>query len=510
MGIVLRGLGKTYGTKAVLHGVDLEIANGEIHALLGPNGSGKSTLIGCLSGSIRPDAGTIEIDGAAQPSLTPRAAMKSGTATIYQHFSLVPTLSVMDNLFLGDEVWRGGRIDRRAERAIASELLAEFDRPITPDTMVAVLSTGDRQLVEIAKALRQRPSLLILDEPTAALGENEVGFLMTILRRLRGAGLAILYVTHLLPEVFTLADRVTVLRDGSVVLARPVGELDQTQVIAALAPKMRRDSERLPDRESILGPPVIKLHELSLGWVGPVSLSVERGEILGVFGLLGSGRTEILEAAYGMRRVNGGSMALEGVAYHPRTPRDALRRGIALVPTDRLRQGILDRMTALDNIELPHVARLAKRWMRGRAIERAEFELISSRLSLNPPDPTARAWTFSGGNQQKLVVGRWLSPSAKLNLLLLDEPTQGIDIGARADLYSIIRELARREGRAILFTSSDPEEALALADRIVILRRGRVVAELARGEANEHRLLTLAHGARSVTSGDAVPVVEVP
>jgi ribose transport system ATP-binding protein len=500
MALVVRALVKSYGTKTVLHGVDLDVADGEIHALLGPNGSGKSTLIGCLSGSIRPDSGRIEVAGVTYRSLTPRAAIQTGTATIYQHFSLVPTLSVTDNLFLGEETRRGGRIDRAAESRVTAHLLAPFERPITPATIVGNLSTGDRQLVEIAKALRHRPSLLILDEPTAALGESEVGRLMTILRRLRGEGLAILYVTHLLPEVFALADRVTVLRDGGVVLARPVADLDQAQVIAALAPKMRVDPRfEAPSRPQD-SPAALAVNGLRIGWVGPVEFTLRRGEVLGIFGLLGSGRTEILEAIYGIGRIAAGTIAVNGRPFRPRRPSDALRRGIALVPTDRLRQGILDRLTALDNIELPHVARLAVRLFRRRDRERSEFEQVASRLSLIPDDPDALAWTFSGGNQQKLVVGRWLSPSRRIEVLLLDEPTQGIDVGARADLYRLVRQLAGEDGSSVLFTSSDPQETIALADRVMVLRRGRVIAELDRSAMNERNLLALAHGAEDPRS----------
>jgi ribose transport system ATP-binding protein len=362
-----------------------------------------------------------------------------------------------------------------------------------PDTYVASLSVGDRQLVEIAKALRRRPKLLILDEPTAAIGEHEVSLLMAILKRLRSEGMAILYVTHLLPEVFALADRVTVLRDGQVVLASPIGKIDEDSVVKAIAPQIRR-MERSDRGASDVATPLLRVDDLQVAWVGPVSFSVARGEVVGLFGLLGSGRTEILEAIYGLRSRGAGDITLDGRPHDPRAPSDSLKRKVALVPSDRLRFGILGRLTSLDNVELPHVRRLSRRGIRRPGVEREEFRQVAQRLSLSPPNPDIRAWTFSGGNQQKLVVGRWLSPSASYDLLLLDEPTQGIDVGARADLYRLIRELAAKEQRAVLFTSSDPEETLALADRVAVLRRGRIVAEMPAREVDEERLLILAHG----------------
>jgi ribose transport system ATP-binding protein len=252
---------------------------------------------------------------------------------------------------------------------------------------------------------------------------------------------------------------------------------------------------------------LLRVDDLQVAWVGPISFSVARGEVVGLFGLLGSGRTEILEAIYGLRTRRAGEITLDGVPHHPRSPSDALRRKIALVPSDRLRFGILARLTSLDNVELPHVRRLSRRGARRPALEREEFGQVAQRLSLSPPNPDVRAWTFSGGNQQKLVVGRWLSPSASYDLILLDEPTQGIDVGARADLYRLIRELAAKERRAVLFTSSDPEETLALADRVAVLRRGRIVAEMPASEADEERLLLLAHGAGRATNA---PSQQVP
>jgi ribose transport system ATP-binding protein len=318
---------------------------------------------------------------------------------------------------------------------------------------------------------------------------------MAILKRLRSEGMAILYVTHLLPEVFEIADRVTVLRDGRVVLASTIAEINEDIVVRAIAPQIRRTERSTANGTIEAAPPLLRVEDLQVAWVGPVSFSVARGEVMGLFGLLGSGRTEILEAIYGLRTRRAGTIALDGMPHTPRAPSDALRRKIALVPSDRLRFGILARLTSLENVELPHLRRLSRWGVRRPAVEQEEFRTVAQRLSLNPPNPDVRAWTFSGGNQQKLVVGRWLSPTASYDLVLLDEPTQGIDIGARADLYRLIRELAAKERRAVLFTSSDPEETLALADRVAVLRRGRIAAEMPARALDEEQLLSLAHGA---------------
>jgi ribose transport system ATP-binding protein len=493
--LIVRGLVKSYGTKRVLEGVDLAVEAGQIHALLGPNGSGKSTLIGCLSGAVIPDGGVIEIDGVERRSLSPRDAILAGTAVIYQNFSLVPTLTVADNIFLGDERRTRGHIDHARQRVEAAELLESFGRPIRPEVPVSHLSVGDRQLVEIAKALRRRPRVLILDEPTAALGEQEARYLGQHLQRLRDDGLAILYVTHILPEVFAIADRLTVLRDGRVVLAAPVAEVDARFVINAIAPAVK---SAIVDDEAAtanaLGPTALELSETCVDGIGPVSVNVRHGEVVALFGLLGSGRTEIVEGVFGTRRVTAGTIAVEGRAFTPSSPAAALRAGVALVAGDRRRQSILDKMSSIDNMLLPHFTRLSRWRARDRKRERAEFAAVAERLHLQPNDPRALAWTFSGGNQQKLAVGRWLAAAAGVHVLLLDEPTQGIDVGARADLYALVRILAS-EGKAVMFTSSDPAETLALADRVLVLRRGRIVAELDRRDCDEHRILALAHGA---------------
>ena len=503
----VRGLTKSFGALPVLDGVDLDVNDGEIHALLGPNGSGKSTLIRCLSGAVRPDAGTIEIGGTTHRAFTPRAAITAGTAVIYQSFSLIPTLTVAENVFLGDESTRRLRIDSAAQIAEARRLLEQFGRPIRADLPVGHLSAGDRQLVEIAKALHRQPKLLILDEPTAALGEQEAEQLGTHLLRLRDDGLAILYVTHLLGEVFAIADRVTVLRDGLVVLVEEVQKVTPAKVIDAISPASgQRIEAGTRGLATTNGSTALELQAVEVDGIGPVSLSLHRGEILVVFGLLGSGRTELLEGIYGSRQIESGSVQVHGHGFKTGSPSAALRAGIALVAGDRIRQSIFDKMSTLDNMLMPHFGRLSRWFVRQGRRERATFHATAKDVRLRPENPDARAWTLSGGNQQKLAVGRWLSALDHIDVLLMDEPTQGIDIGARRDLYELVRRLAHVDGKSVLVTSSDPEETLSLADRVLVLRRGRIVAELAPEGLSEQRILSVAHGAEPVPEGgDARP-----
>jgi ribose transport system ATP-binding protein len=494
--LIARGLTKAFGAELALDGVDLEVADGEIHALLGPNGSGKSTLIGCLGGRLAPDRGTMAIGERTVRRFSPRAAAAAGTAVIYQHFSLVPPLSVADNIFLGSErTGRGGVLDRSEQLREAGELLSRLGARVNPRAPVASLSVGERQLVEIAKAMRHEPKLLVLDEPTAALGEAEARTLGCLLRTLRDSGLAILYVTHLLSEVFEIADRVTVLRDGRTVLHAAIGELSPRQVIAAIAP---RRGGAAADRRSgggDAGERVLELAGFTAPGVGPIDLSVGAGEVVAVFGLLGSGRSELLEGLYGIHARTEGRVTLAGAGYVPASAATSLRRGLALVPADRGRQGVFASMSALDNMLMPHFHRLGRPWWRRRRREQAAFADTARMLRLKPAAPRARAWTYSGGNQQKLVVGRWLSEQSDVRVLLLDEPTQGIDVGARADLYDLARQFVARPGRGVLFTSSDPEEVQTLADRALVLVRGRIVARLEADGITPDALLHLAHGA---------------
>jgi ribose transport system ATP-binding protein len=492
--ISIDNLYKSYGSTNVLADVSLRLDGGQIHALLGPNGSGKSTLTRCLSGAIRPDAGTITHNGVAASGFTPRSARDAGIAVIYQNFSLVPTLSIAENVFLGSELRSGVFVDRSRQKRVVLEQLERLGRRLDPDVRVQELRAGDRQIVEIVKALHFNPSALILDEPTAALGESEIAALAETLTALRDQGMTIMYVTHEIREVFAIGDYVTVLRDGHVVLSELVGDVTPDTVISAIAPT--RQAVERTDAGSSDGPVAIALSSYSTKGLAPLDLQVARGEVLGIFGLLGSGRTELLEGIYGIRRGEG-TITVGGKPYRASSPAEALRFGLALVAGERLRQSMFLRLSALENLLMPHFQRFARRHFRSWKREKAEFERVGQRLRLFPNRADLAAETFSGGNQQKLAVGRWLAAGAEVQILLLDEPTQGIDVGARSDLYTLVRDLGYHERKTVLFTSSDPDETLMLADRIIVLRGGTVVKTVDQRDATSEMLLAYAHGSQS-------------
>nr|WP_281381780.1 sugar ABC transporter ATP-binding protein [Conexibacter arvalis] len=492
-------MSKRYGGAVALDDVDLTVEAGEIHALLGPNGAGKSTLIRCITGGVAPDEGEIVIDDLRFSALTPREARRAGVGTVHQHLSLIDTLDVTDNIFLGCELRRGPLRRRAAQRRAAGEALELVGarEEIAVDAQIGDLSVPQRQLVEIAKVLRRGGiRVLILDEPTAALTDVEAQGLAERLRALRAQGLHIIYTTHFIDEVFALADRLTVLRDGrAIVRDTAVADTTPSAVIDAIAGERGQSAVARPRmRARMSEAPMLELEELSGPRFGPISLEVRPGEIVGLFGLLGSGRTELLETIFGARRPTAGAMRFDGRALPAAGPARAIERGLALVPGDRLRQGIFASLSARDNVVLPSVGGFARGGLRDVARERSVFDAMARGYRLRPPRGDALARELSGGNAQKLVVGRWLAALDRTRLVLLDEPTQGIDIGARHDIYEILRATAA-EGKGVIFTSSDPDEVVAAADRALVLRRGRVVAELSGRDLSESALLDISQTA---------------
>ncbi len=510
MALKVTDLQKSFGGVRALRGVDLTIESGEIHALLGHNGAGKSTLIKALGGAFTPDHGTIEVAGRAYRSLSPRQSIDAGIAIIFQHLSLVDSLSVVDNIFLGQEQRRGGLVAKRSQRAAARSLLDRLGATCSVDSRVGTLPMGQRQLVEIAKALSRDPVVLVLDEPTAALSAHEITALEQTVLSLKHQGLAICYVTHLLGEVERLADRMTVLRDGQVHVSTSLAGKTRRDIIEAIA----EPATDLPTREPVheADPPQLEVRGLTGPRVGPVDLDVRPGEIVGLYGLIGSGRTRTLETIFGRRRRRG-QVIVGGRRVTRCSPRGGLAAGLALVPGDRAGQGLFASLSAEDNALLPAQGVLSRFGIRRRAAERKVFTAMAEALAVKPATPQAPARSFSGGNQQKLLLGRWVNGVLPTTVLLLDEPTQGVDVRARHEIYRVVRTIASERRTAVLFASTDPEEIVALADRCLVMHEGRVVSELAGDALTEDALIHAVHQSESdlsLAASDGVDLEEIP
>lgn len=489
---------KSFAGVKALHDVDFDLRCGEVHALMGENGAGKSTLMKILAGVHTSYNGTILVEGHAASFGGVRDAEEAGVAIIHQELNLVPELSVADNIFLGREPLIGGvLIDRRRMVRAAERLLARLGVTIAPDTRIAGLRVGEQQLVEIAKALSLNARILIMDEPTSALSSSECDTLFKIVRQLASEGVAIIYTSHRIEEVLELADRVTVLRDGRRVVTARIDELSRAAIISAMVGREMTANERgatAPD-----GAVVLSVQDLTLDTLGPhgwrrtlhgVSFELKRGEILGVGGLLGSGRTEILESIFGVARGwRTGSIAIDGAAVDINSPSDAYRLGVALVSEDRKERGLHLAASICDNVALPSIGALSRFGLRAFARERALAADMVKRLSVRCTGIGQEAAALSGGNQQKVVIGKWLATEPRI--LLLDEPTRGIDIGAKQEIYRLIFDLAA-QGLGIVVVTSEMPELLLLSDRILVMCEGRQTGILARENATQETVMRLA------------------
>ncbi len=490
----VRGLRKTYPGVVALDQLDFDLHRGEVHALLGANGAGKSTLIKIVAGLYRADAGEIHIDGRPVDLRDTQTAQALGISVIYQDFALVPHLSVAENLFLGREfVTPLGLIDWRRTHAEARRLLARLNIDIQTTAVVSSLSMGQRQLVEIAKALGIDARVLILDEPTASLSRGEVDTLFALIRKLAQSGVGIIYVSHRLEEIASLVNRVTVLRDGRSVGTYPVDQLDRRNVVALITGQERRSQETSSREARTRGQPLLELRHLSRAReFEDISLTLHRGEILVLTGLVGAGRTELLETIFGARRAAGGEIRVGGQLAKFSSPRDAIRSGIALLPEDRRGHGIAVIMPVFANVTLASLVQFVRLLLLQPKRELQHARRMISYLSIRTPSPFQAAGLLSGGNQQKLVLAKWLSTSAEI--FLLDEPTQGIDVGTKDEIYRLVRGLAAA-GKAVLVVSSDLEEVLELGDRIIAVRQGRIVGEFANNALDPTLLVdAITHG----------------
>lgn len=492
----MTGITKSFPGVRALAGVDLTVNEGEVHCLLGQNGAGKSTLIKVLAGAHQPDGGEIVWQGNSTRLKSPIDAMRLGIATIYQELDLVEHLSVAENISLGHEPTHAGFVVRtRAARHSAASLLARLGHPeIDPAAPVSELSAAQQQIVSMARALSHDARLIVMDEPSAALDPDEVRNLFRIVDTLTADGVAVVYISHRLEEIRTIGDRVTVLKDGRSVADGLPARSTPTRDIVALMTGRAVDhvfpfSPRTADPVASDVAPVLKVEALSRqGEFEPLDLEVRPGEIVGLAGLVGSGRTEILETVYGARRPTSGQVSVDGQEIRPGNVRAAVRAGIGLAPEERKAQALLMLESVTRNVSVSTLGRFSRAGWINRAAERAAAQQATRDLALRPDNPDTQVKNLSGGNQQKAVLARWLLRGCRV--LLLDEPTRGVDIGARVELYAVIRRLAD-EGLAVLVVSSEIPEVLGLADRVLVLREGRVMHTAPARELDEHRVLDL-------------------
>ncbi len=486
----MTGITKSFPGVKALTDVDLSVSAGEVHAIVGENGAGKSTLMKILAGVHGPDRGTIALGGEQVHFSSPLEAKAHGIGMVYQEINLVPDLSVAENIGLGDMPNSAGLVKRKALSQRAQEVLDQLGTRIDPQQLVGRLSVSQQQLVEIAKIYARQPRIMVLDEPTSSLSQHEAKALFSVVERMRAKGIAIIYISHRLREVLDISDRVTVLRDGRMIDCRPTAGLTPKEMITLM---VGRDLDDVfPKREVEIGQPVLEVRELTrVGLFEDISLTVRAGEIVGLAGLVGAGRTEVARAIFGLDRFDSGSVLIDGAEVTVRSPKAAVRAGIALVPEDRKRDGVALSLTVKDNIALPVLDQVAAFGWVLRSQERRLAQKKAEDLYVSPPVIERTVATFSGGNQQKVVLAKWLATNPKV--LILDEPTRGVDVGAKSDIHTIIGELAA-EGVAVLMISSELPEVLAVSDRVYVLHEGRLTAELSRADANEESVMTAATG----------------
>jgi len=493
----LSGISKRFGATAALSDVTLELAAGEVHALVGENGAGKSTLVKTIAGVHQPDAGDIRLDGERITIPSPAAARALGIAVVHQEPRLFPDLSVAENIFLvAPPTDRLHTIAWGEMRRRAAALFEQLDVHLDVSAPVRGLSMADQQLIEIAKALSIEAKVLILDEPTASLSSHEVERLFSIVRRTKEQGVAVLFVSHRLDEVFQLCDRATVFRDGRHVVTAPTSELTTASLVRYM---VGRDVSLFPKEQTSMGGALLEVRGLSdAASFRDVSFTVHAGEILGLAGLVGAGRTEIARVLFGIEPRTSGEVLLEGKPVSFGSPSEALRAGIAYVPEDRHQDGLVLDFSIATNITLPILPRLFPRLFLRPSAESDLAQGFADRLRVRSTGVDQAVQALSGGNQQKVVIAKWLA--TKPRVLILDEPTRGVDIGAKVEVHRIVSELAA-SGLAIVMISSDLPEVLAMSDRILVLHEGRVAAEISRADATEERVMFAATGQAEAVHG---------
>lgn len=492
MEIVMSGIAKAFGSNQVLRDVDIHIKGGEIHALMGENGAGKSTLMNILTGIHKADSGTITVDGVETVFPSPRVAEDHGVAFIHQELNIWPNLTLLENLYLMRPI-KGplGIHDTKAMLAEAEAKCKELNISLPLEEEAGNCSVGQQQMTEILRILMVDAKVIIMDEPTAALTERETETLFMMMRKLKERGVAMVYISHRMEEVFSQCDTITVMRDGHTISTRPIHEANMDQVVREMVG--RSIDEFYPDRTAIPGEIILEVSDLQPKGFKPVSFSLHKGEILGVAGLMGAGRTEIMRAIFGVDGSEQGKVLLNGKPINIRKPEDAIKAGIGFITEDRKDEGLILDFTIGSNITLPYLDELSSGKVLKKAKLRAFANDLSKRLGVKTQSIDELTTSLSGGNQQKVVIAKWVG--LKPSILIMDEPTRGIDIGAKRDIYDLMNELTK-DGVAIIMVSSELPEVLGMSDRVMVIHEGQVAGILSREEATAESIMTLATGGK--------------
>jgi len=485
----LNQMSKLYPGVVALDGMNMEFQEGEVHAIVGENGAGKSTMIKAISGAVEPTQGTIEIFGETFDKLTPKLSRQKGIAVIYQEFTLVPVLSAAENIFMGEYILNGMVLDRKTMEEKSRELFERLNVKMDPKVKVTDLTTGYQQIVEIAKALSKDAKILIMDEPSAPLTITEVEAMYKIVDRLKAEGVTIIYISHRMEEVFRLADRVTVLRDGKYITTVNTADTNKQELIKLMVGRELNDS--YPVRTQKAGETIMTLKNVSGNGVRDIEMEIKKGEILGLGGLVGAGRTELAQIIFGSEKLESGEIFYKGESLRLRTCREAIQKGIAMIPEDRKRHGVILDMSVKENVTLPCLRRISKRTVIKKTAEVDITERFKKSLMIKTPTIQQLVKNLSGGNQQKVVLAKWLEMNPEI--IIFDEPTRGIDVGAKQEIYEIMNELAN-EGKAIVMISSDMEELIGMSDRIIVLCKGRMAGMLEQKEISQELILMKAAG----------------
>ncbi|CAM3888816.1 sugar ABC transporter ATP-binding protein [Lederbergia lenta] len=491
MQIIMQNIHKAFGTNEVLTGVDFDLLEGEVHALMGENGAGKSTMMNVLTGLHARDKGTITIDGKETYFKNPKEAEQNGITFIHQELNIWPEMTVLENLFIGKELKNAfGLLKMKEMKALAKKQFEKLSVSIPLDKEAESCSVGEQQMIEIAKALMTDAKVIIMDEPTAALTEREISKLFDVITSLKKEGVSIVYISHRMEEIFAICDRITVMRDGKTVDTKEIPETNFDEVVRKMVG--RELTDRFPKRNQELGETVLQVKGLTKkGIFEDVSFSVLEGEIVGVSGLMGAGRTEIMRAIFGLDAMDSGEIWLEGKKVIIKSPDQAVKLGIGFITEDRKDEGLILDFSISDNMILPTLSSFAPKGLINDKSTKEFVDMLIKRLTVKTESPDIAIGKLSGGNQQKVVIAKWIGIGPKL--LILDEPTRGVDVGAKREIYQLMNELTER-GVAIIMISSELPEILGMSDRILVVHEGKISGVLAKEDATQEKIMTLATG----------------